>query len=142
MPPSDLLEIAYRHTVAEENGDYEGTLATLEANPVYELFPVGLRMSGMDAARRYYRHFFDNVAPRFEREGMRVHGEWPGKTGVAIEYTVRYRYPEGHSRPFRILGILTYGETALTGERVYADEELLRIMFAPIWDEMEPITDA
>ncbi|GAB3322071.1 hypothetical protein [Haliea atlantica] len=66
MSPSDLLEIAYRHTVAEENGDYEGTLATLEANPVYELFPVGLRMSGMDAARRYYRHFFDNVAPLWD----------------------------------------------------------------------------
>lgn len=139
MSRPELLEIAYQHTVAEESRDYEATLATLEDNPVYELFPVGLRMSGMDAARRYYRHFFDNVAPCFEREGMVVHGEWPGETGVAIEYTVLYRYPDGRRKPFRILGILTYGERALTGERVYADEELLKIMFAPIWNEMEPI---
>ena len=139
MTRPDLLNIAYQHTVAEENRDYEATLATLEANPVYELFPVGLRMSGMDAARRYYQHFFANVAPRLEREGMAMHGEWPGETGVAVEYTVRYRYPDGRCKPFRILGILTYGEIALSGERVYADEELLKIMFAPLWDEMERI---
>lgn len=141
MPHPDLLAIAYRHTAAEEHCDYDATLATLEDNPVYELFPVGLRMTGMDTARRYYRHFFDNVAPRLEREGMVVHGEWPGETGVAIEYTVVYRYPDGGRKPFRILGILTFGESALSGERVYADEELLRLMFAPVWDEMEPIAD-
>lgn len=141
MSNAKLLEIAYRHTVAEANRDYEDTLATLDEDPVYELFPVGLRMRGMDAARRYYRHFFDNVAPCFEQDGMVVHGEWPGETGIAIEYTVVYRYPDGRRKPFRILGILTYGETALSGERVYADEELLRIMFAPLWDEMEPITE-
>lgn len=42
----------------------------------------------------------------------------------------------------RILGVLTYGETALSGERVCADEELLKIMFAPLWDEMGLITGA
>lgn len=137
----DLLEIAYRHTQTEAAGDYEGTLATLEENPVYELFPIGRRMRGMDVARRYYRHFFDNVVPRLDPNKMVVHGEWPGETGVAIEYTVVYRYPDGREKPFRILGILTFGERALTGERVYADEELLKIMFEPIWDEMEVIEE-
>jgi hypothetical protein len=27
----------------------------------------------------------------------------------------------------------------MSGERIYADEEMLRIMFAPVWDELEPI---
>ena len=141
MGTAELLKIAHQHVAAEGARDYAATLATLESEPVYELFPVGLRMRGMDAAERYYRHFFDNVAPCFDPDSMVLHGEWPGETGVAIEYTVRYRFPDGRQKAFRILGILTYGERALTGERVYADEELLRIMFAPLWDEMEPIVE-
>ena len=36
-------------------------------------------------------------------------------------------------------GILTFGKTKMSGERIYAEEELLKIMFAPVWDELEPI---
>jgi len=93
----------------------------------------------MDAARRYYRHFFAQVQPRLAMDKAVVHGSWLGETGLAIEYTIVYRSDDGAERPYRILGILTFGERALTGERVYADEDLLRIMFAPLWDEMEPM---
>lgn len=139
MNRQKLEAVARAHAEAEGRGDLHGTLATLEGEPVYELFPVGKRMRGMDTARRYYEHFFANVAPRLDPAKMTVHGEWLGDTGATLEYTVVYRHPDGREQPFRILGILTYGEEALTGERVYADEDLLRIMFAPIWDEMEDI---
>lgn len=137
--PEHLIAAAEAHVAAEGAGDIAATLATLEGEPIYELLPVGLRMRGMDAARRYYEHFFAEVQPRMVMGKAIVHGSWLGETGLTIEYTVFYRHPDGREQSFRILGILTFGDHALTGERVYADEELLRIMFAPIWDEMEPM---
>lgn len=137
MPAQHLIDAAHAHVAAEGASDFEATLATLEGEPVYELLPVGRRMKGMDAARRYYRHFFANIQPRMNMDKAVVHGSWLGETGLAIEYTVWFRGEDEVERPYRILGILTFGKTALTGERVYADEALLRAMFAPIWDEME-----
>jgi hypothetical protein len=94
-------------------------------------------MKGHDRARRYYEHYFANVAPRIV--GFSLISEWIGKDGVNQEYDVVFRHDDGSERTHRILGILTFGATKMTGERIYADEELLKIMFAPIWDELEPI---
>jgi hypothetical protein len=58
---------------------------------------------------------------------------------VNQEYDVTFRFDDGRQKVFRILGILTFGKEKMSGERIYADEELLRIMFAPVWDELEPI---
>ncbi len=134
---SDLVKNALRHSQAEGANDMAGTMATLESEPVYDLYPVGLRMVGGDRTRRYYEHFFAEVSPRIAHYSMV--SEWIGKDGVNQEYDVTYRYDDGRLKVFRILGILTFGERLMTGERLYADEELLRIMFAPVWDELEPI---
>ena len=42
---AELVEVAYRHAAAEGAGDLAGTLATMEDEPVYELYPVGLRLA-------------------------------------------------------------------------------------------------
>lgn len=141
MPAQHLIDAAHAHVAAEGAADFDATMATLEGEPVYELLPVGLRMRGIDAAERYYRHFFANVQPRMNAGKAVVHGSWLGETGLVIEYTVFFRGADNVEHPYRILGILTFGETALTGERVYADEALLREMFAPIWDELEPMEE-
>jgi hypothetical protein len=134
---SDLVKNALRHAEAEAGLDMAGTLATLEDNPVYDLMPIGLRLTGMDGARRYYEHYFANVAPRIVH--FALVSEWIGKDGVNQEYDITYRHDDGTTKIYRILGILTFGKTKMMGERLYAQEELLRIMFAPIWDELEPI---
>jgi hypothetical protein len=51
---------------------------------------------------------------------------------------VSYRYENDRRREFRIVGLLAFGETALRGERLYADTEFLRILFDPLWSELEP----
>jgi len=134
---AELIAIAYEHAAAEGNGDLAATLATLEAEPVYELFPVGLRMTGAPRTRRYYEHFFRTVLPRIA--GYQLHGEWINELGVLQEYTVSYRYENDRRRDFRIVGLLVFGETALRGERLYADTEFLRILFDPLWSELEPV---
>ena len=134
---SDLVKNALRHAEAEAAMDMAGTMATLEDDPVYDLMPIGLRMRGYDRARRYYEHYFANVAPRIV--GFSLVAEWIGKDGVNQEYDVVFRHDDGREKTYRILGILTFGKTRMSGERIYADPEMLRIMFAPVWDELEPI---
>jgi hypothetical protein len=134
---SDLVKTALRHAEAEGAFDMAGTLATLEAEPVYDLYPLALRMVGMDRAHRYYAHYFAEVAPRIVHFSLIA--EWINENGVCQEYDVTYRHDSG-PRVHRILGILTFGKTLLSGERIYADEEMLRIMFAPIWNELEAIS--
>jgi hypothetical protein len=133
---AELTAIAHRHAAAEADGDLAATLATLEAEPVYELYPIGLRMTGLALARRYYTHFFAEVAPRIA--GYEMLGEWVNELGVLQEYRVAIRDGAGGTRDFRIVGLLKFGETALTGERLYGDTEFLRILFEPVWSELEP----
>jgi hypothetical protein len=135
--PEHLVKAGLRHAEAEGAFDMAGTLETLEDNPVYDLFPVGLRMTGMNLARRYYEHYFAEVAPRIA--DYTLIAEWIGVDGVNQEYDVVYRSDDGIARTYRILGMLTFGDNRLAGERIYADEAMLRIMFGPVWNELTPI---
>jgi hypothetical protein len=133
---AELTAIAHRHAAAETEGDLAATLATLEPDPVYELYPVGLRMTGLPLARRYYAHFFAHVAPRIA--GYEMLGEWINELGVLQEYRVSVGYEQAPARDFRIMGLLRFGDSALAGERLYADAEILRILFEPVWGDLEP----
>lgn len=139
MANPQMHELAMRHVAAEAAEDLDGTMATLEGEPVYDLFPVGRRMVGREAVRRYYAHFFANVKPRLGDGGGEMHGLWTGDNATVMEYTLAYRHDDGHVTRHRVIGILPYGQTGLAGERLYADEEILRLMFAPLWDEMANI---
>ena len=134
---AELTKIAHAHAAAEANGDLDATMATLEAEPVYDFHPVGLRMKGAKLTRRYYEHFFESVGPRIA--GFQLLGEWVNELGVLQEYTVRYRYDDGREREFYIMGLLTFGREKLTGERLYADTEFLGLLFGPVWSELTPI---
>ena len=132
-----LVANAMRHSAAEGAGDMAETLGTLEANPIYELHPVGLKLIGMENARAYYENFFKNVQPRIL--GYELLAEWIGEDGVIQEYRITYKPDSGDAKDYRIIGILTFGQVKMSGERLYADEELLRIFFAPVWDKLVPV---
>jgi hypothetical protein len=93
-------------------------------------------MIGMARARRYYEHFFAHVVPRIA--GYELLGEWVNELGVLQEYRVSVRYDDARLRDFRIVGLLKFGNAALAGERLYADTEFLRVLFEPVWGELEP----
>lgn len=131
-----LYKVALEHSVHELGGNLEGTLATLEADPIYELFPVGLKLTGMDKVRRYYTYFMENVLDKFI-DG-KVYYESRGLPGHAKESFLTWRDKDGQVRRTQMMTILVYGETKLRGERIYADEDFLRFLFGPLWAEMEP----
>jgi len=133
-----LVATASRHAEAEGAGDLEGILATLEGEPVYEFYPVRRRFRGMKQTRRFYEHFISDVQARMR--GAEPIGEWVGALGVVQEYEILVQLagaaaPSSH----RIMALLKFGAEGLSGERMYADDALLRTLCGPLWDELEPI---
>ncbi len=127
-----MLELGSRHARLEDEGDFDGTLATLVDDPVYEFWPVGLRMQGMENARRYYEHLFGTFMPSIR--GYTLLDEWVSLTSVAQEYEIVVDV-EGRDEAFRVIGVLFIDDPAraatdprLGGERVYASERCIRHM--------------
>jgi hypothetical protein len=133
----ELIAVARAHAAAEARDDLATTLATLEPEPVYELQPVGRVLRGRAAARRYYDHFFARFRPAVA--GYELRGEWVTDEGLGQEYVIAVRAPGGGVERHAVIGILTFGARALSGERVYASERLLRLMFGPAYEESEPL---
>ncbi len=138
MSREQKVKVALAHAAAETEGDLEATLATLDPDPVYELQPVGLEVRGMDAARAYYEYFFANFMPLIE--GFELRSEWENDEGLGQEYVMRLRdKATGEVKLEPIIGILLFGETGLSGERLYASEDLFKVMFGPIYERAVPV---
>jgi len=133
MNRDEMIALARRHAAAERNGDMATTLATLEPDPLYELEPVGRVLRGMDAARRYYEHFFGTFRSFIEASERLA--EWVTDAGMGLENVLHLRLRDGSRERHRVIGILVFGKTALAGERVWGSERLLRLMFGPIYDD-------
>jgi hypothetical protein len=132
-----LVEIAHRHARVEGEGDIEAVMATLDPNPTYRFDPIGLGFSGTANARRFYEVFMSEVKPRLLRYSL--DGEWIGDTGVAQEYSITASGPDDRETTHQVLGILTFGERGLSGERLYASEAFFRLLAGSMWDALESI---
>jgi hypothetical protein len=132
-----LIEVAHAHSAAEAAGDLAATLATLDDEPIYELQPVGLTFGGMAAVRSYYEYFFESFMPR--AVGSSKRGEWIGDDAIAEEYGIDLTMPGGAVEHHAIIGILVFGQNGLAGERIWASDRLLRVLFGPAYDLATPI---
>ena len=132
-----LVAVAREHAAAEGRGDMEATLATLEANPVYELQPMGRTFAGLAAARLCYEHFFAEFMPLDTSAEMK--NEWLTDEGLGQEYVIDLRWPDGSSERHNVIGILLFGNERLSGERIYASERLFHLMYGPGFDASVPI---
>jgi hypothetical protein len=133
-----LIALARAHVRAEADRDVEATLATLEDHPVFELHPLGVRFAGRDLVRRYYEWLLHTFV--HAQRGTELRGEYVGETTVANEYTIRVEMPDGQIAAFGVVAVLQAGEHALSGERVYLDPVLARMMVGPVLDEAEAIS--
>lgn len=131
------IAVAHAHAAAEGVGDLGTTMATLVDEPVYELQPMGVAFRGADAARDYYDHFFSTFQPLIS--GFSLLSEWVTDEGVGQEYELVVNGPDGPVA-HHIIGILVFGDDGkLAGERLYASDELFRVMVGPVLDRAEPL---
>ena len=133
---ADMHALGTRHAELEAQADLEGTLATLVADPSYEFWPAGLRMTGRALVRRYYEHLFAYFIPR--TRSYALISEWVSQTSVAQEYEIQLEV-DGPVESHRVIGILFAAGTLLGGERVYASERCTRLMIGDLYDELTRI---
>jgi len=135
----ELIKAGRLHAAVEAKMDLEQTLATMEAPYFYEVWPMGLRMEGLDNARAYYEYHFKTLRPRIV--GRDIIGEWEGDDGIVLEHYMHVRMDDGKVEKFRFIAVIAFGERGVAGERITADERLIRLLFGPLLDTaFKPIT--
>ena len=133
-----LISVAVAHAELESGTDLEALMGTMEGEPIYDLYPIGNRFQVWENTKRYYRHFFDVVQPAIQ--GFTPVSQSIGEKGVVEEYDIVVRHPgENATTTHRIIAMLTFGEERLSGERMYSDDKLFKLMFGPLWNELTPI---
>lgn len=132
-----MVALAREHSAAEARGDLEATLATLEPDCVYELHPSGRMFCGIDTARRAYEAFFSSY--RAAALGAQLRSEWVTDDGLGQEYKLAIRGPAGERQLHTVIGIITFGDNLLSGERVYASERFHRLAYGSAYDESVPL---
>jgi len=134
-----MRELGTRHATVETERDLEATMKTLVPEPVYEFWPVGLRMTGRPAVQRYYEHLMKDFMP--SQIGFELIEEWLSESSLCQEYAIEIGGPQG-PETHHVIGILFASaerDGLLGGERIWGSESFLRRMVGPVWDELEPI---
>jgi predicted ester cyclase len=122
----EIRELWKAHSIAEDQRDIAGLIATLTPDCVYEVFPGGTRWEGHAGATRFYLELlgafpdihFDLetivIGPQGAFEEARVTGTHKGKW--------LDRMPSGERVEFRVVIFFPWDSTRrkFAGERVYA----------------------
>ncbi|MBK7949928.1 MAG: hypothetical protein IPK00_14535 [Deltaproteobacteria bacterium] len=133
-----MLELGTRHGQLEAEGKLDLVMETLVADPIFEFWPVGLRMRGRDQVRRFYEHLIGTFYG--EQKSYRLIEEWLSERSLAQEYEMVVQFDTG-LEAHRVIGILFEKDGLLGGERIWGSKALLKKMIGPVWDELEQIGD-
>ena len=131
----ELLALTGKRFDAVGRGDVKGALAVLVDDPIFDLYPAGLRLRGRENVRRHYEHYFKHVAPAIV--GAEQIATYFADDAIGFEFTMSWRAENGAVQASRMLVVTPVEGDKFTGERVYTDERLIRWMFAG--GTLEPI---
>lgn len=131
-----MRELGTRHGQLEAEGKLDLVMETLVADPVFEFWPVGLRMRGRDQVRRFYEHLIGTFYG--EQRSYRLIEEWLSERSLAQEFEMVVQFEHG-LETHRVVGILFERDGLLGGERIWGSKALLEKMVGPVWRELEKI---
>ena len=133
-----LVQCARDYTTFVSRGDLDGVLSMLAPEPVFDLFPIARRFSGRVNIRRYFQYFLSEVQPRIQ--GFKSRSDLTSEAGVGHEYDITISMPNASApSTHRVFALMIFGPDRLLGERIYADEKMLRTLIGPLWNSLEPI---
>lgn len=139
MDPQRVLELCRQHAAAEGEGDVEATLATLNDDPVFEFYPMKLKIAGRDKVERFYREQYNEFATRVV--GYEVLSEWTNEYAALQEYVIDLTEDDGSTTKYFVMSMMPGDDTTglLTGERLYCDDGFVRALLGPLYPLCEPI---
>ena len=131
------VAVAHAHAAAEGEGDIETTMATLDDDPRVRAATGGHRLPWAGGGPRLLRALLRHVPA--DIAGFTLLAEWTTDEGVGQEYELVVDGPDGPVA-HHIIGILNFGDDGrLSGERLYASDELFRVMVGPALDHARPL---
>jgi hypothetical protein len=125
MRIKDMQALVEKHVKAEEQYNVEDVLATLVEDPVYEIYPAGLKLQGKENVRSFYIEHFKSFFPLIA--SSQLINEWWGPQTACKEYDLFLKAPYA-KKSYRLLVVLTAKNNLLLGERFYVSDELAQIM--------------
>ena len=125
MTIQEMKVLVQKHADLESKHDLEGVLATLVEDPIYEIYPMRLKLEGKENIRAFYREHFDSFFPLIA--SFQLINEWWDSESAAMEYDLFLKPPYAE-KSYRIQVILTAKNNLLLGERFYISQELARLM--------------
>ena len=134
MTEERMRVLVQKHIDMETNVDVEGTLATLVDHPVYEFYPLRLKLVGKENIRRFYREHFNTFFPKLQSNEQI--NAWYGTHTACLEYVLYFKPPLDPKRAYRIAIVLTEKDSLLLGERFFAEEELVRLMTGNMFNHL------
>lgn len=138
MTKDELIALVRRHQDAEVAGDYPGIMATLVPEPQYEIFPLGLRITGHSAVLTMYKKLLPAIFPHVvESDAMTFgtsgssgsvsSGIWVGDSSVVIRESAVVAIPGKGRIPISEVAIFYTEGKLLRGETFYCDAPLARL---------------
>lgn len=124
MTIEEMKKLVQKHADLEEKHDIEGVLKTLVENPVYEIYPAGLKLESKENVKAFYLEHFNSFFPLIA--SFKLINEWWNPESACLEYDLFLKAPYAE-KPYRILVILTAKNNLLLGERFYISDDLARI---------------
>ena len=138
MTKDDMIALVRRHQDAEVAQDYPGIMATLCAQPRYEIYPAGYQVLGCDAVLEMYKRLLPAIFPYVVESdamtfgtagagGKGASGMWVGDSGVVIRESAVCAIPgKGRIRISEVAIFYVTGDLLL-GETFYCDAPLARL---------------
>jgi hypothetical protein len=139
MTPEEVLALAREHADSETALDADRTMATLGDDPRYEFYPARLQARGRAIAERYYREEFPRFLRTHARAGETL-GEWATEDAAVLEHLLTVDV-DGVRKKFHVLTVFPVRGGRFAGERLYCDDELVRLLLGDLYDLLEPIPE-
>src|SRR5438270_4281930 len=95
MSAEEMQAAVEKHVMCEFHRDLDGTIATMSADPWYEVFPFTFRLDGAPAVREWYRRMFEVVIPRIvDAAAVEQRSVAYGDTHMVVEFRAEMRLPD------------------------------------------------
>lgn len=111
------------------DGDFDGMLEVLVDEPVFEIYPRGVRIVGREAVRERSKRLYPLASQNDTRtaEAHRITASTAGQDVLIHEFSNVYTFPDGSTRRCYTVAVVPFEGDKIVGERVYSDGHLGRL---------------
>jgi len=124
-----MVQVNMAYAQCFMDGDFDGMLEHLVDEPVFDLHPMGIRITGRDAVRERSKRLFPLATQNDLRtaQSHRITASTAGQDVLIHEFSNEYVFPDGAVRRCYTIAVIPFEGDKMVGERVYSDQHLGRL---------------